>query len=84
MVDVSSLSPNPNVKIWTKLEGRNPAGSVKDRVALSLVESEAVNWALQLLDVAELLREPAWRPEPLLGLLLLKRLLQRARQRVPE
>ena len=38
MVDVSALSPNPNVKIWAKLEGRNPAGSVKDRVALSLVE----------------------------------------------
>jgi cysteine synthase B len=39
MVDVSALSPNPDVSIWVKLEGRNPAGSVKDRVALSLVES---------------------------------------------
>ena len=39
MVDASALSPNPNVPIWVKLEGRNPAGSVKDRVALSLVES---------------------------------------------
>jgi cysteine synthase B len=39
MVDASALSPNPNVSIWVKLEGRNPAGSVKDRVALSLVES---------------------------------------------
>jgi [CysO sulfur-carrier protein]-thiocarboxylate-dependent cysteine synthase len=39
VVDVSGLSPKPNVAIWAKLEGRNPAGSVKDRVALSLVEA---------------------------------------------
>jgi cysteine synthase B len=37
VVDVSALSPKPNVTILAKLEGRNPAGSVKDRVALSLV-----------------------------------------------
>ena len=39
IVDVSALSPKPNVTILTKLEGRNPAGSVKDRVALSLVDA---------------------------------------------
>ena len=39
MVDASALSPNPSVSIWVKLEGRNPAGSVKDRVALSLVQA---------------------------------------------
>jgi cysteine synthase B len=39
VVDVSALSPKANVAIWAKLEGRNPAGSVKDRVALSLVEA---------------------------------------------
>ena len=39
IVDVSALSPNPNVAILAKLEGRNPAGSVKDRVALSLIEA---------------------------------------------
>lgn len=39
VVDVSALSPKPNVTILAKLEGRNPAGSVKDRVALSLVEA---------------------------------------------
>lgn len=37
VIDTSALSPKPNVKIWTKLEGRNPAGSVKDRVAYSLI-----------------------------------------------
>lgn len=39
VVDVSALSPKANVTILAKLEGRNPAGSVKDRVALSLVDA---------------------------------------------
>jgi [CysO sulfur-carrier protein]-thiocarboxylate-dependent cysteine synthase len=38
LVDVSALSPNGDVKILVKLEGQNPSGSVKDRVALSMVE----------------------------------------------
>src|SRR6202161_1205628 len=38
LVDVSSLSPNPEVRILIKLEGQNPGGSVKDRIALSRVE----------------------------------------------
>jgi [CysO sulfur-carrier protein]-thiocarboxylate-dependent cysteine synthase len=39
LVDVSQLSPNPNVKIFAKLEGQNPGGSVKDRIALSMIEA---------------------------------------------
>ncbi|MGH9165035.1 MAG: PLP-dependent cysteine synthase family protein [Acidimicrobiales bacterium] len=39
LVDVSGLSPNPAVRILAKLEGQNPGGSVKDRVALSMVEA---------------------------------------------
>jgi cysteine synthase len=39
MVDVSALSPNESVRIWLKLEGKNPTGSVKDRVALALVDA---------------------------------------------
>ncbi|HVE47401.1 MAG TPA: cysteine synthase family protein [Acidimicrobiales bacterium] len=38
LVDVSSLSPNPHVRILVKLEGQNPGGSVKDRIARSMVE----------------------------------------------
>jgi len=38
LVDVSSLSPNPAARILIKLEGQNPGGSVKDRIALSMVE----------------------------------------------
>jgi cysteine synthase len=38
LVDVSSLSPNPDAQILVKLEGQNPGGSVKDRPALAMVE----------------------------------------------
>ncbi len=38
LVEISSLSPNPAARLFIKLEGQNPGGSVKDRVALSLVE----------------------------------------------
>ena len=39
VVDVSTLSPNPAVRILAKLEGQNPGGSVKDRVARSMIEA---------------------------------------------
>jgi len=37
LVDVSALSPNPRVRILAKMEGQNPGGSVKDRIALSMI-----------------------------------------------
>lgn len=39
MVDVSNLSPNPNVRIIAKLEMQNPFGSVKDRIAKAMIEA---------------------------------------------
>ena len=38
MVDVSQLSPNPDVRIIAKLESQNPFGSVKDRIAKQMIE----------------------------------------------
>ena len=37
LVDVSVLSPNPNVRIVAKLENQNPFGSVKDRIAKAMI-----------------------------------------------
>ena len=39
LVQVPSLSPTPDVRLWVKLEGQNPTGSVKDRIALAMVEA---------------------------------------------
>ena len=38
MVAIHELSPNPAVRIYAKLEGQNPGGSSKDRIALKMVE----------------------------------------------
>jgi cysteine synthase B len=38
LVGIHALSPNPDVKIYAKLEGQNPGGSAKDRIALKMVE----------------------------------------------
>ena len=38
LVEVPRLSPVEGVRLWVKLEGQNPTGSVKDRVALAMVE----------------------------------------------
>jgi cysteine synthase B len=39
IVDVSSVSPNPRVRILAKMEMQNPFGSVKDRIAKSMIET---------------------------------------------
>ena len=39
LVEVAHLSPEPSVRLWVKLEGQNPTGSVKDRIALAMVEA---------------------------------------------
>lgn len=47
MVDVSRLSPNPNVRIIGKLESQNPFGSVKDRIAKHMIEQAEKDGRLQ-------------------------------------
>ena len=39
LVGMQRLSPKPGVRIWAKLEGNNPTGSTKDRIALKMVET---------------------------------------------
>ena len=38
LVELKRLSPKPGVRLWAKLESRNPTGSVKDRVARAMIE----------------------------------------------
>ena len=38
LVAIHALSPNPAVRLYAKLEGQNPGGSVKDRIALTMVD----------------------------------------------
>ena len=38
LVGLPRLSPGPEVRLWAKLEDRNPTGSIKDRAALAMVE----------------------------------------------
>ena len=37
LVGLPRLSPTPDVRLWAKLEDRNPTGSIKDRVALAMI-----------------------------------------------
>ena len=39
LVEITKLNPNPNVKLYAKLEGNNPGGSVKDRASLNMIRS---------------------------------------------
>jgi len=39
LIELPSFSPRPSVHIWAKLEGANPSGSVKDRVALAMLDA---------------------------------------------
>jgi cysteine synthase len=46
LIELPRLSPKPGVRIWAKLESRNPTGSVKDRVARALIEDAESRGAL--------------------------------------
>lgn len=38
LVRINNLCPNPNINIYAKLEGFNPTGSIKDRIAVQMLE----------------------------------------------
>jgi cysteine synthase B len=46
MVEIRRLNPNPRVKLLAKLEGFNPTGSIKDRIALKMIEQAEREGAL--------------------------------------
>ncbi|KQS66070.1 PLP-dependent cysteine synthase family protein [Modestobacter sp. Leaf380] len=39
LVGLPSLSPTADVRLWAKLEDRNPTGSIKDRAAIAMIEA---------------------------------------------
>ena len=39
LVGIENINPNPNVRLYAKLEGNNPGGSVKDSIALYMLQS---------------------------------------------
>lgn len=46
LVGLPAMSPKPGVRLWAKLEGQNPTGSVKDRIAKRMVEDAEASGAL--------------------------------------
>jgi [CysO sulfur-carrier protein]-thiocarboxylate-dependent cysteine synthase len=50
LVELPRLSPKPEVRLYAKLEGQNPTGSIKDRVALAMVEAAKLEPGQELLE----------------------------------
>ena len=46
LVKINKLNPNPNVLLYAKLEGFNPTGSIKDRIALKMIEQAELSGCL--------------------------------------
>jgi cysteine synthase len=47
LVELARLSPKPSVRLYAKLEGQNPTGSIKDRVALAMIEAAETSGELE-------------------------------------
>ncbi len=47
LVELPRLSPKPEVRLYAKLEGQNPTGSIKDRVALAMIEDAEARGELE-------------------------------------
>ncbi|MGZ4320230.1 MAG: PLP-dependent cysteine synthase family protein [Gaiellaceae bacterium] len=50
LVELPRLSPKPEVRLYAKLEGQNPTGSIKDRIALAMVEAAELEPGQELLE----------------------------------
>ncbi len=47
LVELPKLTPKPDVRLYAKLEGQNPTGSIKDRVALAMIENAEARGELE-------------------------------------
>ena len=47
LIGLPLLSPSPNVRLWAKMEDRNPTGSIKDRAALSMLDAAEASGQLK-------------------------------------
>jgi cysteine synthase len=47
LVELSRLTPKPSVRLLAKLEGQNPTGSIKDRIALAMIEAAEASGTLE-------------------------------------
>ena len=47
LIGLPKLSPAPNIRLWAKMEDRNPTGSVKDRAALYMIEKAEADGLLK-------------------------------------
>jgi len=47
LVKINKLNPNKNVPIYAKIEGANPTGSIKDRIALKMIEQAEAEGTLE-------------------------------------
>lgn len=46
LIELRHMAPKPGVRIFAKLEGQNPSGSIKDRIALAMVDAAEASGAL--------------------------------------
>ena len=47
LVELARLSPKPSVRLYAKLEGQNPTGSIKDRVAKAMIDAAEASGELE-------------------------------------
>jgi cysteine synthase len=47
LVELPRLAPKPSVRLYAKLEGQNPTGSIKDRVALAMIDAAEASGELE-------------------------------------
>ena len=47
LIELRNLSPRPGVRLFAKLEGQNPSGSVKDRIAVAMLDAAEESGALK-------------------------------------